>query len=439
MIGGNFPSSINVLTGSNNGTFTNTYNYTLVDNSIDPYELISVDINGDNKLDIVFKSSQYNAKIGVMLGLGNGTFLPETSYLLSEYPREFAGGDFNNDGYDDIAILNGTSANFYIMYGNSTGGLTAGNSYGIGDVTRYIKSFDFNQDSYLDIAVTNDLNLYIFLGTTNGFLAPSAYNTGSSENAFTINDFNNDGKFDIAIYNYGNNNIGFLYGNGNGTFNYVGNNKLSNSNVFLNLISDDFNGDGKVDLGISGNGPMYVYYNHKPNVSILAPNQICFGSSLSLIASGASTYSWSTGNTSTSIAISPTVTTTYTLTGTSIDGCANSTIKTISVSPLPSISINNDTICASNSYTFYPIGANTYTYSNGSNIVTPNITSDYTITGTDANGCIGSTTMQIFVNQNPTILISGVSQICDGSQVSLTCNGANTYTWSTGELSSNIF
>jgi uncharacterized delta-60 repeat protein len=64
-----------------------------------------------------------------------------------------------------------------------------------------------------------------------------------------------------------------------------------------------------------------------------ASNSVCIGSLLLLNASGASTYTWNPGNqTGASIAVGPTVTTTYTVTGTDVNGCTNSTLTTITSS-----------------------------------------------------------------------------------------------------------
>ncbi len=52
---------------------------------------------------------------------------------------------------------------------------------------------------------------------------------------------------------------------------------------------------------------------------------LCTGQTATLSASGASTYTWSTSANTTNIVVSPTVQTTYTVTGTDVNGCANTT------------------------------------------------------------------------------------------------------------------
>ena len=58
---------------------------------------------------------------------------------------------------------------------------------------------------------------------------------------------------------------------------------------------------------------------------------LCSGSTATLTASGATSYTWSTTQTGTSIAVTPTVTTTYTVTGTDVNACTNMSTVTQTV------------------------------------------------------------------------------------------------------------
>lgn len=68
--------------------------------------------------------------------------------------------------------------------------------------------------------------------------------------------------------------------------------------------------------------------NPLPSVGVSSPT-ICAGTLRAISATGAATYSWSTGNTTATIAVSPTTTTNYTVTGTNAFGCSASAISTV--------------------------------------------------------------------------------------------------------------
>jgi gliding motility-associated-like protein len=175
---------------------------------------------------------------------------------------------------------------------------------------------------------------------------------------------------------------------------------------------------------------------------------ICPGTPLELVGNGATSYTWSTGTNTTTITPTPFATTTYSLTGANSDGCINTAITTVTVNPTPTITVNSSTICiGQQTATLTANGADTYTWSpgtglsatNGSVVIgNPGTTQNYTITGTDINGCINDTTTSITVNPLPIITANSAS-ICVGQQTAtLIANGATSYTWNpTVNLSSS--
>ena len=92
----------------------------------------------------------------------------------------------------------------------------------------------------------------------------------------------------------------------------------------------------------TGSGIAIITINPKPTINVVAAPSfvICNGSSTTLTASGASTYSWSpatglSSTTGTTVVANPTVTTTYTVTGTDVNGCVNTKNVTVIVNNGP--------------------------------------------------------------------------------------------------------
>ncbi len=175
-----------------------------------------------------------------------------------------------------------------------------------------------------------------------------------------------------------------------------------------------------------------------PVLSISTATAICVGETATLTVSGAATYSWNTTSTASSLTVAPTVNTTYSVTGTDANGCSNSASQSIVVNTLPTVTVNSGAVCPGGSFTLMPTGASVYVYSGGSGVVTPVSTTIYTVTGTDANGCVSSAVATINVVNSLTITVSGNTTICSGQTASLTAGGANTYSWSNSASGSTV-
>lgn len=191
---------------------------------------------------------------------------------------------------------------------------------------------------------------------------------------------------------------------------------LTGSSITVNpTTTTTYSVTGSVNGGCTGSSTYDVTVIPQPTVTLTASSDtVCKGSPASLTASGANTYSWSSGtSTASSIIVTPTVNTTYTVTGT-VGGCSNSASVTINVSS-PTISVaavDSNTICKGDSITLVANGATTYSWSPGgltgsSVTVAPPVTITYTVSGKDENGCTATKTIQVFVIDCGTNSING--------------------------------
>jgi hypothetical protein len=181
-----------------------------------------------------------------------------------------------------------------------------------------------------------------------------------------------------------------------------------------------------------------VLVNPLPVLNFSGTNTICSGNSTTLTVSGADTYTWSGNVQSNTLAINSTTsnsgtTISNTVTATSTVGCVNTAVTTITVNPLPIISVNSGSICIGSNFVMSASGASVYAYSSGTTVVSPTTTSSYTVTGLSSFGCPSSNTVvsNVTVVPVPTVSIAGTASICLGGQTTLTAGGANTYTWNT--------
>ncbi|MFN9596230.1 MAG: choice-of-anchor L domain-containing protein [Bacteroidota bacterium] len=194
--------------------------------------------------------------------------------------------------------------------------------------------------------------------------------------------------------------------------------------------------------GCSGSSSQAVTINPNPSPTIAGTFAACQGASASLNATpGLTTYSWSNG--STTSGINPTVAGTYTVTVTNINGCTGTTSQLVTINPNPAPAIAGTfTVCQGTSATLNATaGLTSYQWSNGATSATinPNATGTYTVTVTNSNGCTGTTSQAVLVNNNPTPVITGTFAVCSGSSATLNAPaGMTNYVWSNGVTTSAI-
>lgn len=152
-----------------------------------------------------------------------------------------------------------------------------------------------------------------------------------------------------------------------------------------------------------------VTVNPTPTITISGSSVSC--GTTTLCASGGTTYYWSTGNTVACIAVNPSVPTQYYVWGYDANGCSDSASFSITPVVIVTTTVSN-TSCTGNTGTATALASGnappyTYLWSNGQ--TTQQITGlpvgTYTVTVTDANGCISIDTASITQPAGPTVVV----------------------------------
>ncbi len=183
-----------------------------------------------------------------------------------------------------------------------------------------------------------------------------------------------------------------------------------------------------------------------PILSILPVTAtVCAGSSLNLMASGATNYTWSPSASLSSafganVAASPAVNTLYTLIGEAAT-CTSSATKEVTVIPVPVLNptSSNYNICqgeqvmlnasGASTYTWEPSFAVNYQYGN-STTSSPQSTTIYTLTGNNGE-CSGRATVVVTVTPRPNFnLTISKTLVCYGDLTTIVGYGAQYYNWS---------
>ncbi|MFO1051119.1 MAG: VCBS repeat-containing protein [Planctomycetota bacterium] len=189
----------------------------------DPIQILEFDVDGDGDRDLAVLSRSTNAvdilrNDGIILGVftmtGSALALP-----TSATPNAFATGDFNGDGLPDLAVVYAGVGNGEIYLnttatrdGLSTPSWRAPISFSPGTNPVGVATGDFNGDGFDDVATANagsgDLSVLLNRGiaavgwpATVAFTAasPIVVTTGAVPSAIVSGDVNGDGSRDLAI------------------------------------------------------------------------------------------------------------------------------------------------------------------------------------------------------------------------------------------------
>lgn len=122
------------------------------------------------------------------------------------------------------------------------------------------------------------------------------------------------------------------------------------------------------------------------------------------------------------------------------DQCGNSNFDslyvTINTPPTVSASVSTDSVCIGGSFIPSGSGAVSYSWSGGLTdgvAFTPTVTDNYTVTGTDGNGCTNIAIAAVEVLNLPSVVANvSANPVCTGDSVVFMGGGAATYTWDNG-------
>jgi VCBS repeat-containing protein len=236
-----YSSTISSLLGNGDGTFQPPTSYSAPPN----HSIATGDLNGDGKLDLVSTDSDTN-NVFSMLGNGDGSFQPPTLYPAGFGTSYAAIADLNGDGKLDVIATEQSANGVSVLLGNGDGSFQLANFYGAGQGPGYVAVADLNGDGKLDLAVTNNgsIGLVVLLGNGDGSFGsfPVTYTTGASYNV-AIGDLNGDGKQDLVV---GGSPLSILRGNGDGNFDPLSFDPLLSGQVAVG----DLTCDGILDLAV---------------------------------------------------------------------------------------------------------------------------------------------------------------------------------------------
>lgn len=163
------------------------------------------------------------------------------------------------------------------------------------------------------------------------------------------------------------------------------------------------------------------------------------GGNVTLTATAATSYQWSTGATTQIVSVGAG---TYTVTVTNASGCTSSTSATVSTATaaIATITPASPIVQCGGTVTLTSSAGSSYLWSDGSTTQAISaVTGNYRVTVTAASGCTAiSSLTSVTLSSNPSVSITGSGAICSGTSATLTATAGATYLWNTGATTQSI-
>lgn len=436
-----------------------------------------------------------------VVSFGNPTILGNTTFCTGNYTTLTATGG------DSYLWSTGATTPSINVNAEGTYSVTATTSNGCSGSS----AVNVIQNQASDVSISGNTVICSGIGTTLTASSGTSYLWSTGETTQSIR-ANNPGNYTVTVTNNngcsnsasqtismmeqtsitGNTHIcdgqsSTLYATGSGNYQWSNN---ANTSFITVTTPGNYSVTVSMPNGCSSSAAVNVTTASLPTPSILGNTVFCQGQSTMLTATGGNTYLWNNGSNSSSINISQSGI--YTVTATNVEGCSASANIAVTVNPLPNVMITgNNSFCQGTNTTLSAFGADNYIWSNGqtSNSIMVNTIGNYTVTGTDLNGCSNTAsllvstnptynipithsicqgesynflgqnlttagtytqnlqtvngcdsiiTLTLIVKETPTVSISGNTSICEGQTSTLTATGGNTYIWSNGSTASSI-
>lgn len=218
----------------------------LIDLNYAAEHLVVGEFNGDGYPDIAAGCGEF---VALVMSDGSGAFLPAAYMDVSGAGYELAVADVDLDGDQDLLSSRYSVDSVVVLDNDGMGGFVVSGAYGSEGTPQGLTTSDFDGDGYPDLAVSYGADYAVQIRLNDGggaFGDPDTLLVSGEAVNVEAADFDGDGLVDLAVTSIPQKRIEVFTGDGAGGFTFVDGELLAYMVKYLTAV--DIDGDGDLDL-----------------------------------------------------------------------------------------------------------------------------------------------------------------------------------------------
>jgi hypothetical protein len=262
---------VSILLGNGDGTFgsPSVYESGVSATAIYPKNALVVDLNSDGDVDLVTANHEDDS-IGILLGIGDGTFGTAIDLATCNGTHDVAVGNFVGSSAIDVAAVCWGANTMTVWTGNGNGtfkdrkNIATGEPVGCivkGLCAHGIVAADLNGPGNDDVAIAayGGVSANVLLGNGAGFVGvtPAVDVVTGNPHDIAVGDFDGDGNPDLVTADESSNTVTVLLGASNGSGSFSVDASYAAAFEPKGVTVGDVNGDGDLDIAVASSGGNY--------------------------------------------------------------------------------------------------------------------------------------------------------------------------------------